>query len=90
MVDDVLGQLEQLARDFVAGTLGARAFAEQYQSAYPSLPVLGEDRFVVVDRLFFVCEDFYDDEELRDPGDPDENDLRAAATRMLTDLEQVR
>lgn len=73
-------------RAFLAGTTPAGEFVTRYQDAYKELGQLDEATFAALDRLFFVCEDFYDDPELRDPGDPDEEALRVAARRALDDL----
>jgi hypothetical protein len=43
--------------------------------------------FSLLERFFFVVEDYVDDPELRDePGDLDEEQLRAGAQRLLDDL----
>ena len=81
-VDALVGQI----RSFLAGQTGAGEFVRHYQDGYKELGRLDEPTFVALDRLFFVCEDYYDDPELRDPGDPDEDALRTAAARALTDL----
>lgn len=81
-VDALVGQI----RSFLAGQTAAGEFVRHYQDDYKELGRLDEPTFVALDRLFFVCEDYYDDPELRDPGDPDEDALRTAAARALTDL----
>jgi hypothetical protein len=46
--------------------------------------------FAVLERFFFVVEDYVDDPELRDePGDLDEDQLRAGAQRLLDELAAV-
>ncbi len=81
-VDALVGQI----RSYLAGRTTAGDFVQGYQDGYKELGRLDEATFVALDRLFFVCEDYYDDPELRDPGDPDEAALRTAAQRALTDL----
>jgi len=81
-VDALVGQI----RSFLAGQTAPGEFVQRYQDDYKELGRLDEPTFVALDRLFFVCEDYYDDLELREPGDPDEDALRTAAARALTDL----
>lgn len=81
-VDALVGQI----RSYLDGRTAAGDFVQHYQDDYQELGPLDEPTFVALDRLFFVCEDYYDDPELRDPGDPDEAALRTAAQRALTDL----
>jgi len=81
-VDALVGRI----RGYLAGETSAADFVRTYQEDYKELGPLDEPTFVALDRLFFVCEDYYDDPELRDPGDPDEDALRTAAARALTDL----
>jgi len=81
-VDALVG----LIRSYVAGQIPAGEFVQRFQDGYQDLGELDEATFVGLDRLFFVCEDYYDDPELRDPGDPDEAALRTAAERALADL----
>ncbi len=81
-VDALVGQI----RSYLAGRTTAGDFVQGYQDGYKELGRLDEATFVALDRLFFVCEDYYDDPELRDPDDPDEAALRTAAQRALTDL----
>ena len=83
-VDALVGQI----RSYLAGRTAAGDFVRRYQDDYKELGRLDEATFVALDRLFFVCEDYYDDPGLRDPGDPDEDALRAAAQRALTDLDR--
>jgi hypothetical protein len=46
--------------------------------------------FAILERFFFVVEDYVDDPELRDePGDLDEEQLRAGAERFLAELAAV-
>ncbi len=78
--------LVELVRSYLGGRTTAGDFVQRYQDSYKELGPLDEPTFVALDRLFFVCEDYYDDPELRDPGDPDEDALRTAAQRALTDL----
>ena len=85
-VDPGVAELVDLVRRFLAGSLDPGPFTLAYQSRYQELGPLSEHVFAALDRLFFVCEDFYDDVSLRDPGEPDEADLRAAAERALSDL----
>ena len=83
-VDALVGQI----RSYLAGRTAAGDFVRHYQDDYKELGRLDEATFVALDRLFFVCEDYYDDPGLRDPGDPDEDALRAAARRALADLDR--
>jgi hypothetical protein len=53
----------------------------------------GQDRttrspevFAVLERFFFVVEDYVDDPELRGAGDLDEDQLRAGAQRFLDEV----
>ena len=78
--------LVALIRSYLDGRTADGEFVQRYQDGYQELGALDEPTFVALDRLFFVCEDFYDDPALRDPGDPDEAALRAAAERALSDL----
>lgn len=73
-------------RSYLAGRSAPGDFVQRYQDAYKELGPLDERTFVALDRLFFVCEDYYDDPALRDPGDTDEDALRVAAERALSDL----
>jgi hypothetical protein len=73
-------------RSYLADRTSAGEFVQRFQDDYKELGPLDERTFVALDRLFFVCEDYYDDPELRDPDDPDEAALRTAAQRALTDL----
>jgi hypothetical protein len=82
-VDALVGQI----RGYLAGETSSGDFVRRYQDDYKELGPLDEPTFVALDRLFFVCEDYYDDPELRDPGDPDEDALRTAAGRALSDLD---
>jgi self-protective colicin-like immunity protein len=57
----------------------------------------GQDRttrspelFAVMERFFFVVEDYVDDPELRDPEDVDEAGLRGGAQRFLDELSALR
>jgi hypothetical protein len=81
-VDALVGQIGA----YLAGDTSSGDFVRRYQDDYKELGPLDEPTFVALDRLFFVCEDYYDDPELRDPGDPDEDALRAAAQRALAEL----
>lgn len=81
-VDDLV----VLVRSYLEGRTTAGDFVQRYQDGYQELGSLDEPTFVALDRLFFVCEDYYDDPALRDPGEPDEDALRAAAERALSDL----
>jgi hypothetical protein len=42
--------------------------------------------FAVLERFFFVVEDYVDDPDLRDADDLDEDQLRAGAQRLLDEL----
>jgi len=81
-VDALVGRI----RSYLSGRTTAGDFVSHYQDDYKELGRLDEVTFVALDRLFFVCEDYYDDPALRDPGDTDEDALRTAAQRALTDL----
>jgi hypothetical protein len=83
--NEVDALVEQI-RSYLADRTAAGEFVQSFQDGYKELGPLDERTFVALDRLFFVCEDYYDDPELRDPGDPDEEALRTAAQRALTDL----
>ena len=48
-----------------------------------------EQVYAVLERFFFVVEDYVDDPELRDEGDLDEEQLRAGAQRFLHEIAAV-
>ena len=81
-VDALVGQI----RSYLSGQTAPGEFVRGYQDGYLAVGELDEPTFVALDRLFFVCEDYYDDPALRDPGDTDEAALHAAAQRALADL----
>jgi len=83
-VDELVTQI----RSYLAGQTEPGAFVQRYQDGYKELGALDQPTFVALDRLFFVCEDYYDDPLLRDPGDTDEEALRAAAEQALVDLDR--
>lgn len=79
--------LVDLTRQFLAGGLSAAAYDSRYRALFSTMPVLGDETFEPLDTLFVACDRYVEDPELRDdPWDLDEDGLRAAATRALTQL----
>jgi hypothetical protein len=78
--------------DLVDRLLAKERTPAEFESEFFAL--WGRDRttrspelFAVLERFFFVVEDYVDDPELRDePGDLDEEQLRAGAQRFLDEL----
>ncbi len=85
-VDPGIDDLVEMIRGFLAGETPPGQFSNSYQERYQDLGPLNEKVFAALDRLFFVCEDYYEDVALRDPGDPDDDDLRTAARRAMDAL----
>jgi hypothetical protein len=65
------------------------AFATHYQNQYSDDPP-ETAAFFVLDRLWMVCEEHYDDLSLRDPGDTTEEELDAAAERAWRELGELK
>jgi hypothetical protein len=78
--------------DLVEKLLSRELAPTEFESRFFAL--WGSDRttrspevFAVLERFFFVVEDYVDDPELRDePTDLDEDGLRAGAQRLLDEL----
>ena len=72
---------------FVSGRLSAANFERLIFDLFRTLDgEHGSDRYKVLNELFYAVEDYIDDPSLRDPGDLNEYDLRAAAKRALQSL----
>ena len=77
----------ELVHRFLSRELSPTDFEQEFFRRW------GQDRttrspevFAVLERFFFVVEDYVDDPELRDPGDLDEEQLRAGAQRFLDEV----
>ena len=91
MQDDerlALAPYEALMTDFLSGGIDGPAFEEQFLDRYKADPFLwSEPVFAVLDGLFADVDSYVADDELRDPGDLDEDGLREAAERARTALQ---
>lgn len=82
-----LGGLVRTIDAFVTGEIPADVFDDRYRAQFSELPLgLDESTFAILETVFFACEDFVDDPDLRDPGDLDEQGLLEAARAGLAAL----
>ena len=78
--------LAALTQRFLDGEMDATAFDVMYRETFLSFPLPRGHRFVVLERLAFMCNEYVDVPELREPGDIDDDALMAAARTALRDL----
>jgi hypothetical protein len=71
-----------LSRELSPGDFESEFFRQWGQDRTTRSPEL----FAVMERFFFVVEDYVDDPELRDPDDVDEEGLRGGAQRFLDEV----
>jgi hypothetical protein len=82
-----LAELVKTMEAFVAGEMSASGFDDTYRAKFSELPLgLDESTFAILETVFFACEDYVDDPDLRDPGDLDEQGLLEAARAALAAL----
>lgn len=81
--------LADLIREFLDGGIGTGAFAARYQRQYSDEPP-ETAAFFVLDRLWIVCEEFYEDLSLREPGDTTDEELDAEAERAWRELGELK
>lgn len=81
--------LADLIREFLDGGLDRGTFATRYQTQYSDKPP-ATAAFAVLDRLWMVCEEYYEDLDLREPGDTTEEELDAAAERAWREFGELK
>jgi hypothetical protein len=76
-----------LARRLLAGGIGAVEFERAFLELWGDDEMTwSADTFRIMDRFFFVVEDYVHDAELRDPGEPGPAELEAGAREFLAEL----
>jgi hypothetical protein len=79
-----------LIRAFLDGTIDGPTFESRYLELFKSDPTRRpEPIFAALDRLFAAVDCYVSAPELRDPGDLDEEQLRAKAAETLRKLEMA-
>ena len=82
-----LAGLVRTTNAFLLGEITAAVFDDRYRAQFSELPLgLDESTFDILETVFFACEDYLDDPDLRDPGGLDEQGLLEAARAGLAAL----
>ena len=78
--------LVALTQRFLDGEMDAATFDVEYRETFLSFPLPWGHGFFVLERLAFMCNEYVDIPELREPGDVADEALVEAARTALADL----
>lgn len=79
---------QQLLADFVAGRTDGPGFERKFLAAHRAAVEAGQSVPYAVDLMFYEVDAYCADPALRDAADLDESQLREAATRLVSRLDE--